>query len=165
MDCREAQSLVTAYIKRQLDEKKTEEFIGHITHCEECYEELEIYFTIHFALKKLDEEQNVSYTMPYQQGMKHPGKQKIKKNSGTYHVRDKNSDSIVDMLLDNLESTERKLHRRKIFRICSYGIMLMAEIMLVLMLITQAQAWAGGGVRETFAYKALYGQEEAVSKK
>ena len=49
MDCREAQSLVTAYIKRQLDEKKTEEFIGHITHCEECYEELEIYFTIHFA--------------------------------------------------------------------------------------------------------------------
>ncbi len=79
MDCREAQSLVTAYIKRQLDEKKTEEFIGHITHCEECYEELEIYFTIHFALKKLDEEQNVSYTMPYQQGIKHPGKQKIKK--------------------------------------------------------------------------------------
>ncbi len=80
-------------------------------------------------------------------------------------MRDKNSDSIVDMLLDNLESTERKLHRRKIFRVCSYGIMLMAEIMLVLMLITQAQAWAGGGVRETFAYQALYGQEEAVSKK
>ena len=38
-------------------------------------------------------------------------------------------------------------------------------LMLVLMLITQAQAWAGGGVRETFAYQALYGQEEAVSKK
>lgn len=63
MDCKKAQSLVTAYVKRQLDDEETEEFIDHITHCQECHEELEIYFTIHFALQKLDEEQDVSYNI------------------------------------------------------------------------------------------------------
>ena len=63
MDCKKAQSLVTAYIKRELGEKETEEFIHHISHCRECHEELEIYFTIHFALQKLDEEENISYNI------------------------------------------------------------------------------------------------------
>ena len=128
MDCKKAQSLVTAYIKRQLDDRETEEFIDHIMHCQECHEELEIYFTIHFALQKLDEEQNVSY-------------------------------NIKKMLEDDLEATERKIRGRNIFRICSYAIMLAAEVLLVLVLITQAELWIKGDVQETHVYRKLYGQE------
>lgn len=128
MDCKKAQSLVTAYIKRQLDDRETEEFIEHITHCQECHEELEIYFTIHFALQKLDEEQNVSY-------------------------------NIKQMLEDDLEATERKVRGRNIFRICSYAIMLVAEILLTFVLLTQAELWIKGDVKETFAYQKLYGYD------
>lgn len=120
MDCKKAQSLVTAYVKRQLDDEETEEFIDHITHCQECHEELEIYFTIHFALQKLDEEQDVSY-------------------------------NIKQMLEDDLEATERKVRGRRIFRICSYGVMLLAEILLVISLITQGEFLAKGDMKKTFA--------------
>lgn len=128
MDCKKAQSLVTAYVKRQLDDEETEEFIDHITHCQECHEELEIYFTIHFALQKLDEEQDVSY-------------------------------NIKQMLEDDLEATERKVRGRRIFRICSYGVMLLAEILLVISLITQGEFLAKGDMKKTFAYQMLYGQD------
>ncbi len=128
MDCKKAQSLVTAYIKRELGEKETEEFIHHISHCRECHEELEIYFTIHFALQKLDEEENISY-------------------------------NIKKMLEDDLETTERKVWGRKLFRICSYGIMLVAELFLIVALITQIQLWTTGDIMETFSYRMLYGEE------
>lgn len=128
MDCKKAQSLVTAYIKRQLDDRETEEFIEHISHCQECHEELEIYFTIHFALQKLDEEQNVSY-------------------------------NIKKMLEDDLEATEKKARRRNVFRVCSYTFMFLAEVLLVLVLLTQAELWAKGNIRETFVYQKLYGTE------
>jgi predicted anti-sigma-YlaC factor YlaD len=63
MDCKKAQSLVTLYIGKKLDDKETEEFLNHIDHCKECHEELEIYFTVHFALQKLDEDKDVSYNI------------------------------------------------------------------------------------------------------
>lgn len=132
MDCKKAQSLVTAYIKRQLDDRETEEFIEHISHCQECHEELEIYFTIHFALQKLDEEQNVSY-------------------------------NIKKMLEDDLEATERKVRGRNIFRICSYALMLLAEVLLALVLLTQAELWAKGDIRETFVYRKLCGTEAPLA--
>ena len=61
MDCKQVQELVLPYIRRELDEKELEKFIEHIQTCEECREELEIYFTIHFALQKLDDEKNGTY--------------------------------------------------------------------------------------------------------
>lgn len=63
MDCKSAQSMVTRYVKRELKDKELEEFVHHIGKCKECHEELEIYFTIHFALQKLDEDKNVSYNI------------------------------------------------------------------------------------------------------
>lgn len=131
MDCKKAQSLVTAYIKRQLDDRETEEFIEHISRCKECHEELEIYFTIHFALQKLDEEQNVSY-------------------------------NIKKMLEDDLEATERKVRIRRVFCICTYGIMLLAEIVLALTLLTQVEFWVTGNVEDTAVYRMLYRQEAPV---
>lgn len=64
MDCKTAQSLVIPYIKNELDDEELEDFLNHIKNCKECYEELEIHFTIQYALKKLDEDERVSFDMP-----------------------------------------------------------------------------------------------------
>ena len=61
MDCKTAQKLIIPYINKQLDEHLLTEFLDHIAHCKECYEELEIHFTIQYALHKLDENQKVSF--------------------------------------------------------------------------------------------------------
>ena len=64
MDCKTAQSLVIPYINGQLNDEETEEFLEHIENCKECYEELEIHFTVHYALQKLDEDDRVSFNIP-----------------------------------------------------------------------------------------------------
>ena len=64
MDCKTAQSLVIPYINGQLSDEETEDFLDHIENCKECYEELEIHFTIHYALQKLDEDDKVSFNIP-----------------------------------------------------------------------------------------------------
>lgn len=61
MTCREAQSLVNDYINRDLGEKKLDSFLKHVRECKECYEELEIYYIIHFAVQRLDSEEQISY--------------------------------------------------------------------------------------------------------
>ena len=43
--------------------KKLEEFIEHISHCPSCYDELETYYTIYFAMKYLDEDRHSSYNI------------------------------------------------------------------------------------------------------
>ena len=65
MDCKTAQSLVIPYINDQLSDEELENFLDHLKHCKECYEELEIYFTIHYALQKLDEDGKVSFNIQY----------------------------------------------------------------------------------------------------
>ncbi|MCI8514914.1 MAG: zf-HC2 domain-containing protein [Lachnospiraceae bacterium] len=54
MDCKRAQALVPRYIRQEIDGEEMEAFLGHVKHCGECYEELEIYYTIDTALKELD---------------------------------------------------------------------------------------------------------------
>ena len=63
MKCREAESLVQQYIDDTLPPKKLEAFISHVQSCSSCYEELEIHFIIHHAIKYLDEDRHDSYDM------------------------------------------------------------------------------------------------------
>ena len=50
MDCKKAQSLVTAYIMRKLNDKDLEDFLEHVDSCEECYEERNIlYRTLYYS--------------------------------------------------------------------------------------------------------------------
>lgn len=60
MTCMEAQSLITAFINDELEIDKLEEFIGHIQSCDECNEELEVYYALLTAMKQLDEDRNLS---------------------------------------------------------------------------------------------------------
>lgn len=129
MDCKKAQKMVIPYIRRELRDRELEEFISHIRECKECYEELEIYFTIHFALQKLDEEKDVSY-------------------------------NIQKMLQDDLRLSERRVYRRKLVRIWSWGLMALAELILIIVLVTQYQAGTVEDVRKTPLFELFYGEPE-----
>ena len=54
MTCQEAEKLVTPYIQGDLDGSQLEEFLEHIETCENCQEELEIYFTVDYGIRQLD---------------------------------------------------------------------------------------------------------------
>ncbi|HIT89814.1 MAG TPA: zf-HC2 domain-containing protein [Candidatus Merdenecus merdavium] len=54
MECIVVEQMIMPYIKRELQDKDLEIFLKHIKTCKDCYEELEIYFTIHFGLLQLE---------------------------------------------------------------------------------------------------------------
>lgn len=54
MNCFEAQSLITKYLNNELSDEKLKEFLDHINICENCSEELEIYYTVITGFKQLD---------------------------------------------------------------------------------------------------------------
>lgn len=63
MDCKEARSLVMAFIKDEIPEDKLEPFLKHISGCKDCYEELEIYYTVHVGIQGLDQDQFTTYDL------------------------------------------------------------------------------------------------------
>ncbi|NLJ97109.1 MAG: zf-HC2 domain-containing protein [Clostridiales bacterium] len=60
MTCTKAQSLITAFINDELKINELEEFVEHIRSCDECSEELEVYYALLTAMKQLDEDKNLS---------------------------------------------------------------------------------------------------------
>lgn len=60
ISCMEAQGMITSFIGDTLDSKQLEQFLHHINHCEDCEEELEVYFTLLTGMKQLDEDKNLS---------------------------------------------------------------------------------------------------------
>ncbi len=60
MTCMKAQSLITAFINDELDIDELEEFTRHVQSCDECKEELEVYYALLTAMKQLDEDKNLS---------------------------------------------------------------------------------------------------------
>ena len=54
MNCQNAQSMVLNFINNKLDKEETKEFIEHIRSCKDCWEELEIYYTLYAGLAQLD---------------------------------------------------------------------------------------------------------------
>lgn len=61
MDCKCAQHAIMPYIEQRLSDAELEEFLEHVSECETCSEELEVYFTIYYALAKLDQDDSVSF--------------------------------------------------------------------------------------------------------
>ena len=60
MNCLEAQSKIIAFIDNKLPDDELKEFIKHIKSCDNCAEELEIYYTLIVGTRQLDNEQNLS---------------------------------------------------------------------------------------------------------
>lgn len=60
MTCLEAQSKIMAFIEGKLPDDELREFIKHVKTCENCSEELEIYYTLIVGTRQLDENKNLS---------------------------------------------------------------------------------------------------------
>lgn len=63
MTCRETEQLIMPYINGQLTDRELEAFLNHVKNCPECREELEIYFTVDFGIRQLDDDIGV-YDIP-----------------------------------------------------------------------------------------------------
>ena len=63
MTCQEAQRLISRYIKKELSRAETDAFLEHVMSCPECYQELEIYYTIDAGLRELDGERQPIRTL------------------------------------------------------------------------------------------------------
>lgn len=63
MDCKTAQQKIMPYIERRLTDADLEDFLDHVQQCPACSEELEVYFTIYYALQKLDSDDTDSFDM------------------------------------------------------------------------------------------------------
>lgn len=60
INCIQTQAMITDYIKDKLSRQEMEKFLQHIGTCEECREELGVYYTILTGMKKLDADENIS---------------------------------------------------------------------------------------------------------
>lgn len=54
MTCLEAQSNIIAYIENGLDKDKKIEFLKHVRNCDDCMEELDIYYTMIEGMHQMD---------------------------------------------------------------------------------------------------------------
>ena len=64
MKCEEALTKIEAYINQTLNGRELEEFLEHVTSCQECYDELETYYIISVGMRYLEEENLESYNIP-----------------------------------------------------------------------------------------------------
>lgn len=60
MTCMDAQRAIISFINDELNIKELEEFIDHIKNCYDCYEELEVYYTLLTAMVQLDHDKHLS---------------------------------------------------------------------------------------------------------
>ncbi len=60
MTCLETQSKIVDFIEDKLSDEEIVSFVKHIKHCENCAEELEIYYTLLIGMKQLDNEEQLS---------------------------------------------------------------------------------------------------------
>ena len=57
MDCKEVCRRVPDYLEKNLTPEETEQFLNHVNSCSECYEELELYYTLNKGLRLLDSDE------------------------------------------------------------------------------------------------------------
>ena len=56
MTCIEAEKMIVPYINGELKPMELEDFLDHLSVCESCREELEIYYMVDVGLKKIEDD-------------------------------------------------------------------------------------------------------------
>lgn len=56
MKCHDAQRMISEFIEKKLTDQQLEGFLEHIETCQDCYDELEVYYMITIGLRQLDED-------------------------------------------------------------------------------------------------------------
>ena len=69
MTCKETERLIPSYLKGELDEKKTREFIGLMKECASCYEEMEITYMATIGLERLENGDSIDIAQEMQKIM------------------------------------------------------------------------------------------------
>lgn len=54
MNCVEAKRMITRFVNKELSYGELEQFLYHVEQCQDCMEELDIYFTMYKAFDMLD---------------------------------------------------------------------------------------------------------------
>ena len=62
MNCVRAQQLVKPYLDGLLSDRELEEFLDHMQNCQDCFDELEVYFSIYRTLDNVDEKGDYNFT-------------------------------------------------------------------------------------------------------
>ncbi|MDD2958396.1 MAG: hypothetical protein PHR92_07700 [Lachnospiraceae bacterium] len=132
MKCIEAQQLVKPYLEKQLSDKELEHFLDHVESCTECYDELEIYYSIYSTLEEHGE----------------------KKDPDEYNFKKK--------LNQDLKVSRRYLHLRKAYRFFRFMIVALAELLLVISVITGIEMLGENGSKGTTLYRLIYGDQGVV---
>lgn len=132
MKCIEAQQLVKPYIEGQLSDKQLEQFLDHVEHCPECYEELEIYFSIYETLGSSEKNQDEEL---YDFGRK---------------------------LKQDMKNSRRYLYLRKAYRFFRFAVVLLAEFLLVCTIITGIELKGDEGSKGTTIYRVIYGRDGEI---
>lgn len=65
MNCLEAQGMMLAFVKNELEDDETEAFLSHVDHCRECYEELQINYSVYEGIKMLDNDKLDSFNIQH----------------------------------------------------------------------------------------------------
>lgn len=130
MKCIEAQQLVKPYIEGQLSDRQLEQFLDHVEHCSECYEELEIYFSIYETLGVPGEDRETE----------------------EYDFKGK--------LAQDLKNARRYLHLRKAYRFFRFAVVILAELLLVCTIITGIEMKGEEGSKGTTVYRVIYGRHQ-----
>lgn len=56
MECREFQKLINDFLNNMLEDNELFEFVEHALECQECYDELDIYFTLQIGLELAEQD-------------------------------------------------------------------------------------------------------------
>ena len=56
MKCHDVQRMISGFIEKKLTDEQLEGFLEHIETCQDCYDELEVYYMITIGLMQLDED-------------------------------------------------------------------------------------------------------------
>lgn len=54
MNCVEAKRMVNRFVEKKLSYQELEQFLQHVEQCDDCMDELDIYYTMHKAFDMLD---------------------------------------------------------------------------------------------------------------
>ena len=61
MDCVKAQQLIKPYLDGYLSDRELEEFLSHVETCPDCFDELEVYFSVYRTLADVDEKGDYNF--------------------------------------------------------------------------------------------------------
>lgn len=116
-ECMAIQAQISDYIDGSLPAEDMERFVHHVERCEECREELKIYYTLYLGILQLDREEEV-----------------------------KELSDLDGALEEELEHSELQIHRRRFFQSMRYAIYTTAFWCVVTAVLLQFRIFADLGI-------------------